>query len=113
VTLPAVLSAIAALYAGGLTVAGTVENFLNKGEKAAGFRESHELLLSRYYHYCFKWFYYVESYGKTGIACMNAGRLYRQLVDTDHELRQKLKQLTEVQGRGAGQPGGRPVGSAP
>jgi hypothetical protein len=107
VTFPAVLNAIAALYAGALTVAGNVENLYNKGEKAAGFRESRELLLNRYREYCFKWFYYVEAYGKSGKACMNAGRLYRQLVDSDQELRQKVKQLTEVQGRGPGEAGGK------
>jgi hypothetical protein len=42
---------------------------------------------------------------------MNAGRLYRQLVDSDNELRQKLKQLTEVQGRGAGEAGGKATGT--
>jgi hypothetical protein len=112
VTLPVVLNALAALYAGGLTVVGNMENFFNRGEKAAGFRESRDLLLNRYREYSFKWFYYVEAYGKTGKACMNAGRLYRQLVDADQELRQKLKQLTEIQGRGAGEPGGRPAGGA-
>jgi hypothetical protein len=55
--LPTLLNAIAALFAGGLTVAGNVENFFNKGEKAAGFRESRDLLLSRYREYCFKWFF--------------------------------------------------------
>ena len=77
------MNAIAALFAGGLTVAGNVENFFNKGEKAAGFRESRDLLLNRYREYCFKWLFYVEAYGKTGKACMNAGRLYRQLVGSD------------------------------
>ena len=112
VKLPAVLNAIAALYAGALTVAGNVENFFNKGEKAAGFRESRDLLLNRYREYCFKWLYYVEAHGKTAKACVNAGRLYRQLVDADQELRQKLKQLTEVQGRGPGETGGKVIAAA-
>jgi hypothetical protein len=105
ITLPKVLNAVAALYAGCLTVFGNVENFFNKGEKAAGFRESRDLLLNLYREYCFDWFYYVEAYGKTPRACVNAGRLYQQLVDRDQELRQKLKQLTEVQGRSAGETG--------
>jgi len=96
ITIAVILTAIAAVYAALLTMAGTAESFLNKGEKAAGFRESHDLLVSRYRGYCFKWLHYVEAYGKTGAACMNAGQLYRQLVDSDPGLRNKLKQLTEV-----------------
>jgi hypothetical protein len=75
-----------------------VENFFNRGEQAAGFRETRDLLLSRYREYSSKWLYYVEAYGKTPTACINAGQLYRQLVESDQELRQKIKQLTEVQG---------------
>jgi hypothetical protein len=90
------LTALAALYAAGLTVAGTVENFINKREEATGFREVRELLLSRYREYRFKWLYYVEAYGKTPTACMNAGRLYSDLLYSDQELRQKIKQLTEL-----------------
>jgi hypothetical protein len=45
VPLAGMLSATAAVYAGALTVAATAENFLNRAEKAAGFRESRELLL--------------------------------------------------------------------
>lgn len=99
VTLPAVLNVIAAIYAGALTVSGNLENFFNAGEKATGFRESRDLLLNRYREYSFKWFFYVEAHGKTAKACANAGRLYRQLVDSDCELRQKIKQLTEVHAR--------------
>jgi hypothetical protein len=99
VRLPAVLNVIAAIYAGALTVSGNLENFSNASEKAAGFRESRELLLNRYREYSFKWFFYVEAHGKTAKACVNAGRLYRQLIDTDCELRLKIKQLTEVLGR--------------
>jgi len=104
ITLPALLNAVAALYAARLTVAGNVENFFNRGEQAVGFRETRDLLLSRYREYSAKWVYYVEAYGKTPMACLNAGRLYRQLVDSDQELRQKLKQLTEVRGKEKAKP---------
>jgi hypothetical protein len=99
IKLSVLLNAVAALYAASLTVAGNVESFFNRGEQAAGFRETRDLLLSRYREYCADWVYYVEAYGKTPTACMNAGRLYRQLVDSDQELRRKLKQLTEVRGK--------------
>jgi hypothetical protein len=42
-SLSAILSGVAALYAAGLTVAGNVENFFNRGEQAAGFRETRDL----------------------------------------------------------------------
>jgi len=102
--LPALLSGVAALYAAGLTVSGNVESFLNRGEQAAGFRETRDLLLSRYREYRSKWLYYVQAYGETPTGSMNAGQLYRQLVDTDQELRQKIKQLTAVQGPKGGKP---------
>jgi hypothetical protein len=104
--MPALLSAVAAVYAGCLAVAGNVETFLNWSERAAAFRESRELLLSRFREYSSKWVYYVEAYGKTPMACVNAGQLYRELVDFDQDLRQKLMQLTEVQGRGKQSSGG-------
>jgi hypothetical protein len=103
-SLSAILTGVAALYAAGLTVAGNVENFFNRGEQAAGFRETRDLLLSRYREYSSKWLYYVEAYGKTPTACINAGQLYRQLVDSDQELGQKIRQLTEVQGPAGGKP---------
>jgi hypothetical protein len=103
-TVSALLSGLTALYAAGLTVAGNVESFCNSAEHAARFREMRDLLLSRYREYSSKWLSYVEAYGKTSTACMNAGQLYRQLVEADHELRQKIKELTDVQGPKGGKP---------
>lgn len=103
------LSAAAAFWAVALTIASNIENFQNRGERATGFRESRDLLLNRYREYYFKWFYYVEAHGRTPKACMNAARLYHQLVDSDQELRQKLKQLTEVHPRRGGEAGPRNV----
>jgi hypothetical protein len=103
---PALLSAVAAVYAGCRTVAGNVESFLNRAEQAAGFRESRDILLTRYRDYTSKWVCYVESYGKTPVSCMNAARLYRELVSSDQEIRQKLKQLTETKGKEKGKPSG-------
>jgi hypothetical protein len=104
--IPALLSAVAAVYAGCLTVAGNVESFLNWSERAVGFRESRELLLNKYREYSSKWVYYVEAFGITPKACVNAGQLYRELVDSDQDARQKLKQLIEVRGRGQQSSGG-------
>jgi hypothetical protein len=104
ISLSALLSGVAALYAAGLTVAGNVESVFHRVEQAAAFREMRDLLLSRYREYSSKWVYYVEAYGKTPTACTNAGQLYRQLVDSDHELRQKIKQLTEVKAPKGGKP---------
>jgi hypothetical protein len=106
ITWSQIISAAAAIYAGFLTLAGNLENFFNFGEKAAGYREARDILLDRYREYTFKWFYYIEAFGRTPGGCCNAGRLYRQLIDSDQGLRHKLKQLTEVRGRGA------PSGSA-
>jgi hypothetical protein len=104
--IPPLLSAVAAVYAACLTVAGSVEYFYNWSDRATGFRESRELLLNQFREYSSKWVYYVEAYGKTPKACANAGQLYRELVDSDQDLRQKLKELTEVQERGKPPSGG-------
>jgi hypothetical protein len=48
----------------------------------------------------------VEAFGRTPSACMNAGRLYSELIASDQELRQKLKQLEQVQPRKTKAPGG-------
>ncbi|HKF07639.1 MAG TPA: hypothetical protein VKB89_02820 [Xanthobacteraceae bacterium] len=104
--IPTLLSAVAAVYAACLTVAGNVEYFYNWSDRAAGFRESRELLLNQFREYSSKWVYYVEAYGKTPKACANAGQLYRELVDSDQDLRQKLKELTLVQERGKPSNGG-------
>jgi hypothetical protein len=94
------LSVLAAIYAAGLTVAGNAESFFNWGEKATGFREARDLLLDRYQEFRAKWIYCVQAHGRTPKACVNAGRLYGQLIDADQELRQKLKELTEIRPRG-------------
>jgi len=97
ITVPAMLSAMAALYAVALTVAGNLENFFNAGEKAAGFRESRELFITTYRAYVWRWKVQVEAFGATGKACVNAARLYGRLIRTDRELRVKVKELTETQ----------------
>jgi hypothetical protein len=89
------LSMFAAVYAACLTAAGNAESFFNSRERALGFREARDQLLDRYLEFRSKWIYSVEAHGKTPKACMNAGRLYGQLVDSDQKLRQRLKKLTE------------------
>ena len=90
------LSTLAALWAILLAAAGSVEAFSNNAAQAARIREVRELLISQYRAYRFKWYYYVEPYGReTPKACMNAGRLYGDLVNSDQELRLKIRQLTE------------------
>ena len=96
VSLPAVLSAVAALYAGALTVVGNIENLGRRAERAMGFREAREILLDQYWEYYFLWYRYVESRGLSSAACENAGQLCKQLVEADCALRKKLKQFTEV-----------------
>jgi len=95
-SIPAVLNAIAALYAGALTVAGNIENLGRKAEKAIGFREARDLLLDQYWDYYFKWYRYAEPYGVSATACVNASRLCKQLIESDSALRKRLKQLTET-----------------
>ena len=104
IALPSLLSGVAAVYAGCLTIAGNVENLLNLAERAAGFRKSRDIVLSQYREYCAKWVNYVEAFGNTPLACTNASRLYRQLVESDEGLRQKLGQLMEVGSPGRPQP---------
>jgi hypothetical protein len=98
ITVPAILSAIAAVYAVALTVVGNLESFFNAGEKAAGFRESRELFITTYRAYVWRWKVSVEAFGVSGKACVNAARLYGRLIRTDRELRVKVKELTETQG---------------
>jgi hypothetical protein len=99
VAVPALLSAFAAIYAVVLTISGNLENFFNAGEKAAGFRQSRDLFLTTYRIYSQKWLEYVEAFGYSPRACVNAARLNRQLVRIDENLRNKVKELTEVQPR--------------
>jgi len=106
ISLPTALNALAALLAACLTVAGNVASFLNGDDQAAKFRDTRDLLLSQYREYCAKWVCGVEAHGRTPTALMNAGRLYSELVESDHELRQKLKQLEQVKPRET-VPGGR------
>jgi hypothetical protein len=85
--LPA-LPLLAALYAACLTIAQNIERSLKRAGEASTYRDHRELLLSQYREYSSKWVNYVEAFGETPIACRNAGRLYRELVDRDQILRQ-------------------------
>jgi hypothetical protein len=98
IRLPVLLSSIAAVLAAWLTVSGNVEAFLNKRDEATVFLEIRELLVSQHREYSSKWVCYVDAYGRTPMAFINAGRLYGKLVDSDQQLRQKIKQLTKVKG---------------
>jgi hypothetical protein len=99
IALASLLSAFAAIYAVILTILGNLENFFNAGEKAAGFRQSRDLFLTTYRVYLQKWLEYVEAFGYSPRACVNAARLYRELVRTDENLRNTVKELTEIQPR--------------
>jgi hypothetical protein len=101
VALASFLSAFAAIYAVMLTILGNLENFFNGGEKAAGFRQSRDLFLTTYRVYLQKWLEYVEAFGYSARACVNAARLYRELVRTDENLRSAVKESTEIQPRNA------------
>ena len=43
-----------------------------------------------------RWGVYVEAYGDSARACVNAASLYRALIVADRDLRQKVKNLTEI-----------------
>jgi len=97
VWVPAVLAttmpAVAVLYAGCLTIAQNIERSLKKADEASTWRDQRELLLNHYREYYSKWVNYVEAFGETPTAYRNAGRLYKELVDSDQVLRQQLRQL--------------------
>ncbi len=100
IPLPTLLTAVAAVYAGGLTLVQNLNCFLHNPQQAVVFHETRDLLLTRYREYSSKWVYFVEAFGETPTAWRNAGRLYRELIASDQQLRQNLKQLTEVKGTG-------------
>jgi hypothetical protein len=87
------MPAVAVLYAGCLTIAQNVERSLKKADEASTWRDQGELLLNQYREYSSKWVNYVEAFGETPTAYRNAGRLYKELVDSDQVLRQQLRQL--------------------
>src|SRR5262249_15206295 len=64
-----------------------------KADEASTWRDQRELLLNHYREYSSKWVNYVEAFGETPTAYSNAGRLYKELVDSDQVLRQQLRQL--------------------
>ena len=87
------MPAVAVLYAGCLTIAQNVERSLTKTDEASKWRDQRELLLNQYREYSSKWVNYVEAFGATPTAYRNAGRLYKELVDSDQILREQLRQL--------------------
>jgi hypothetical protein len=87
------MPAVAVLYAGCLTIAQNVERSLKKADEASKWRDQRELLLNQYREYSSKWVNYVEAFGETPTAYRNAGRLYKELVDSDQILREQLRQL--------------------
>jgi hypothetical protein len=87
------MPAVAVLYAGCLTIAQNVERSLKKADEASTWRDQRELLLNQYREYSSKWVNYVEAFGETPTAYRNAGRLYKELVDSDQILREQLRQL--------------------
>jgi hypothetical protein len=87
------MPAVAVLYAGGLTIAQNVERSLKKADEASTWRDQRELLLNQYREYSSKWVNFVEAFGEAPTAYRNAGRLYKELVDSDQVLRQQLRHL--------------------
>jgi hypothetical protein len=87
------MPAVAVLYAGCLTIAQNIERSLKKADEASTWRDQRELLLNQYREYSSKWVNYVEAFGEAPTAYRNAGRLYKELVDSDQALRQQLRHL--------------------
>ena len=95
------MPAVAVLYAGCLTIAQNVERSLKKVDEASNWRDQRELLLDQYREYSSKWVNYVEAFGGTPTAYRNAGRLYKELVDSDQILREQLRQLESPSSKAA------------
>jgi hypothetical protein len=87
------MPAVAVLYAGCLTIAQNIERSLKKADEASAWRDQRELLLNQYREYSSKWVNYVEAFGEAPTAYRNAGRLYKELVDSDQALRKQLRHL--------------------
>ena len=87
------MPAVAVLYAGCLTIAQNIERSLKKADEASTLRDQRELFLNQYREYSSKWVNYVEAFGEAPTAYRNAGRLYKELVDSDQALRQQLRHL--------------------
>jgi hypothetical protein len=90
------LFVVASLYGTCLAVVANVERFLDKAGEASKWRERRELFLNQFREYSSKWLLDVDALGKTPAAYRNARRLYRELIDSDQVLRQKLKQMDRV-----------------
>ena len=90
------LFVVAALCGTCLTVVANVEHFLDKAGEASKWRERRELFLNQFREYSSKWLLDVDALGNTRKAYRNARRLYRELIDSDRVLRQKLKQVDRL-----------------
>ena len=100
-----VLSLVAAVYASLLALLTAIESFLNYPDQKTTSRESRELYLDAYRTFEMLWLVRVYPFGYSPEGCLNAAGSYRQLVQKDIELRRKMIDLTETQGKPASRQG--------
>ena len=92
-----ILSLVAAAYAASLIVLGNLEAFSKSLERAQAYRQARELFLNANRQYEQHWHSYVRPFGDSASACVNASKLHEMLVSKDVEVRETVKESTDIE----------------
>ena len=89
-----------ALFAAIVAIFATLEGFHKYRDRAQSFHEVRDLLLDAKEEYTMLWQVCVDPFGKEPAACINASRLYKNIVVKDRDLRSAVKKLTTFEDAG-------------
>ena len=90
------LPLVAAIFAAIISIYCNLENLYKYAERAQAYREVREILLSAAREYEMLWHVYVRPFSDSPMACVNAAKIYRQIVEKDQEIRGQAKELTKI-----------------
>ena len=90
------LPLMAAVFASIIAIVTNLENLNKYGDRAQAYREVREVLLNAAREYEMLWHIYVRPFSDSPQACINAAKIYKQIVSKDQEIRGQTKELTKT-----------------
>jgi hypothetical protein len=90
------LPLVAAVFASIIAIVSNLENLNHYADRAQAYREIREMALNAAREYEMFWHIYVRPFSDSPKACVNAVKLYRQVIEKDEEIRGQTKELTKA-----------------
>lgn len=90
------LPLLAAVFASVIAIFSNLENLYKYADRAEAFGDVREISLNAAREYEMKWHVYVRPFIDNPKACMNAAKIYQQIIEKDQEIRGQTREMTHI-----------------